>query len=588
MIQHLIKFEQDMDQVIHGVNKQIKSFSLSNYSLTTQIIIINLSTTFFALVALIFFNFFLLNSNKNLNDQKELVTNKLDEISNYLSKNAIKRILTFNDNCIRVLKEENSNCNQNEFINRNYEDKLPQLDPTYTQQYIYSNFLDTQLTIKVFAEDWTKFADTAETYAIEEEIIISDISDTKEEKTPQNQGFYFIYKHIYFNIYNFFQEYLDKKKLQKINKQNINDNFTVMETIKTKKSTSYIYKDQENNFKTKFSSPILKDKKVYGVVTIIAPFTFDNNESAVQSFLLTNFFLFFISIMFFLSVLFFKSIIKPIKILSHNTQLERDKSSSNKMIIAYPNRKDEIGKLSHDIKNMSNDLKKRIKETEQFAADVSHELKNPLSGLKSSSDLLIANKLDEESKKLLVHNMSSDIQRMNILITDIANYTLTQVEISEESFETINLINFLYDFKSSLSNDDYIITIQSFEKEVFINVNKNKFTQVLHNLLDNAFSFAKLQTKILINITTKYQQCFIDIVDQGPGISLEYKDKIFERFYTDRDQSRNEHTGLGLSISRSIIESFDGSINLNKSSYFGFNGACFEIRLPLKDLKKFI
>ena len=90
-------------------------------------------------------------------------------------------------------------------------------------------------------------------------------------------------------------------------------------------------------------------RKVYGVVLIIAPFTFNNNESATQSILLTNFFLFFISIMFFLSLLFSKSIVKPIKILSQNTQLERDKSSSNKKNITYPNRKDEIGKLSYDI-----------------------------------------------------------------------------------------------------------------------------------------------------------------------------------------------------------------------------------------------
>ena len=110
-----------------------------------------------------------------------------------------------------------------------------------------------------------------------------------------------------------------------------------------------------------------------------------------------------------------------------------------------------------------------------------------------------------------------------------------------------------------------------------------KFIQVLHNLFDNAFSYAEAQTKILIDITIRYQQCFINIVDQGPGISFEYKEKIFERFYTDRDKHRNEHTGLGLSISRSIIESFDGSINLNKSLYPGFEGACFEIKLPLKD-----
>ena len=584
MIRHLIKYVQGMDQVIHGVNKKTKSFSFSNYSLTTQIVIINFSTAIFALIALLFFNFVILNSNKNLNNQKELAINKLNEIAEYLSQNAIKRILTFNDNCIRILKEDSNDCSQNDFLNKNYEDKSPQLDPTYTQQYVYSNYLDTKLTIKVFVDDQTKFADTDNIYAVKEEIIISDISNTKDEKTKQNMGFYTIYKNIYLRFYFFFQEYLDKKKLNKLNNKNINDGITVMETIKIKNLISYIYQDQENNFKIKYSSPILKDNKVYGVVLIIIPFTFNDIESASQSILLTNFFLFFISIMFLLSLLFSKSIIKPIKILSRNTQLERDKSFSNKKIIDYPNRMDEIGKLSQDIKSMSNDLKKRIKDIEQFAADVSHELKNPLSGLKSSSDLLISNTLEEENRKLLTSNMISDIQRMNILISDIANYTLTQVEISEEGFEKINLINFLNDFKNSLFNKDYFIEIQNIEKEVIIHVNKNKFIQVLHNLFDNAFSYAKAKSRILIDVDTKYQKCFINIVDQGPGISLEYKDKIFERFYTDRDKFRNKHTGLGLSISRSIIESFDGSIDLSKNSYPGFDGACFEIKLPLKDL----
>ena len=90
----------------------------------------------------------------------------------------------------------------------------------------------------------------------------------------------------------------------------------------------------------------------------------------------------------------------------------------------------------------------------------------------------------------------------------------------------------------------------------------------------------------MIFVKIEDKNCIIDFVDQGPGISLEYKDKIFERFYTDRDQNKKIHSGLGLSISKNIIESFGGSIRLIKCSHVGFEGACFEIKLPLKDLKK--
>ena len=269
--------------------------------------------------------------------------------------------------------------------------------------------------------------------------------------------------------------------------------------------------------------------------------------------------------------------------LSKNTNLERDKTYKNKANINYPNRKDEIGALSKDIKSMSNDLKKRIIEIEEFASDVSHELKNPLTSLKSSNDLLKTNKLEEKNRDLLIKNMGKDIDRMNILISDISNYTLTQVEMSEEIYEEVEIINFLNNFKNTLSNKDYELIIKNSEKEIFLKINKNKFLQVIYSLIDNSLTYIKGNYKILIIIKTDDKNCIINFVDQGPGISLDYKNKIFERFYTDRENDRNSHSGLGLSISKKIIDSFGGSLNLVKNSHFGFEGACFEIKLPLKD-----
>ena len=582
MILILITLEQDMDQVIHGVNKPFNIFSLSNYSLTSQIVIINLSTALLALIFIIIFNFFLLSSNKNLEIQKNKITYQLKEITDYLSKNAIKRILTFDDNCNRILREDDINCdyqNTNDVIDKNYEDKLPQLDPTYTQQYIYSKYSSSNLTVKVFSDNWLKLADTNDFYSGKEDVVIMDIDSKIINEKIKNYNFYQQYKKIYFNLYSLLQKYLDEQKLKKLK----NDNITVMETIKTKQSTSYMFKDEDKKFKSIFASPILKDNKVYGVVLMMAPFTYNNYESANQSILLTNFFIFFISVMFFLSLLFSKSIVAPIKVLSYITKLERNKFYNKDKKIQYPNRNDEIGTLSFDIKKMSEDLKKRINEIEEFAADVSHELKNPLSGLKSSSELLKKNLLDSQNRALLIKNMTEDIDRMNILISDISNYTLTQVEISEEIFEKIELNNFLYEFKNSVSYKNLEIVIKSENKNIILQINKNKFVQVLHNLLDNALSYMLSDSKILFFIKIENRNCILHFVDQGPGISLDYKDKIFERFYTDRLDERKLHSGLGLSISKNIILSFGGKINLIKSMHSGFEGACFEIILPLKD-----
>ena len=583
-----------MDLVIHGVNRLKKRISLSNYSLASQIVIINFSTAFAALIFLILFNFYLLTSNENIIKQNKLFLNNLKEISEYLGNNAIKRILTFDDSCNSVSESQESeeikienreenriDCQEAVFISKNYDDKPPQLDPTYTQKYIYTNFLNKKINVKVFTDDWSKLADTNDVYATDEEIFISDITSKNVKENNKKINIFSIYKETYFKIYNLLQKYFDEKKVIKIK----NENITVRETIKTKNITSYMYKDSNNDFKTIFAGPILKDDKVYGVVLMVAPLSFVNDESASQSMLLTTFFLFFISVMFVLSFLFSKSIITPIKLLSKNTQLERSKTTIENESINYPQRNDEIGILSKEIKNMSEDLKKRINEIEGFAADVSHELKNPLASLKSTSELLLNNKISNEKKSILLKNIQKDVHRINTLITDIAKYTLAQIEIEEEAFYEFNLVVFLKELLESYSSNSKNIKIifQSESESTNIYANREKLAQVFLNLIDNSISHSPSNSKILIKIKVIDNIVKIHILDQGPGIDSKLNNKIFERFYTDRPSTQINHSGLGLSIAKNIIESFGGSISLVSIDSQQYLGACFEINLPLKE-----
>ena len=109
-------------------------------------------------------------------------------------------------------------------------------------------------------------------------------------------------------------------------------------------------------------------------------------------------------------------------------------------------------------------------------------------------------------------------------------------------------------------------------------LNQDKLLQVILNLIENSISIAKNNTKILIKVKKdNLQNAEIKIYDQGKGIDFNDKDKIFERFYTDRDAFRENHSGLGLSISREVIKSFNGSIKLTKSDNLEFKGACFMI-----------
>ena len=359
----------------------------------------------------------------------------------------------------------------------------------------------------------------------------------------------------------------------------------VKETIAKQSNLSYVFEDDTNNIVLINSSPILKNDNIYGVVLVSGTLSQENDDAGFISFILINFFIFFILIMFFLSMLFSQSIISPIKILSKIVRTERDKSKKNINKFVYPKRRDEIGILSEDIRSMSEDLKKRIDEIESFAADVSHELKNPLASLKSANELLIDNKIATEKKNLLLKNMQKDIQRMNTLITDISSYTLTQIEIDDELFFSFDIVDFLQKFLQTypLNLKDIKLKFIFEKKPSMVYANKNKLAQVFQNLIDNSLSYAPRNSEILIEQKIINKNIVIILSDQGPGISRNLRKKIFERFYTDRSSEQIKHSGLGLSIAKKIIENFSGSLELNTVKSQHHLGACFEINLPLKE-----
>jgi len=572
------------------VNSFFKKLSLSNYSLTSQILIINFLTAIIGLFFFIIINFFLISNNNNLDKQIDNIANDLNQITIFLSNNAIKRIPQFNvENCNINSSNIETECGEKFFSD-------PQLDPTLTQKYLLENYLHGIHKVKIYDDSWIRYADTEDIF-ISEDVVEIDNKQTlsnldiflsrkgvNEDKITENKKSLFNkYQKNYLNLFNNLQKYFNNKFLSKIGIGTYKSEILlVQETIKKIANVSYLYKDENQNTILVSSAPIIKNDNTYGVAIVSSILKSENNEVGLISFNLINLFIIIIFIMFFLSLLFSQSIVSPIKILSKILRSERNKSNKKNNKFTYPERNDEIGILSDDIRGMSEDLKNRISEIEGFASDVSHELKNPLSSLKSSSELLIQNNISEGSKNLLIRNMTKDIERMNILISDISNYTLTQVEIDEEAFEKFNVIVFLSDFIKSLSHNNIEIDFRSNNVSAYIVANKNKLAQVFYNIFDNSFSYSPSKSKILINTILKDENIIFHIVDQGIGIPLDFREKIFDRFYTDRLKDKDKHTGLGLSISRKIIDSFKGNINLIENNYEIYQGACFEIKLPLK------
>ena len=562
-----------MAQAIRGVNKFFLKFSISNYSLTIQIIIINFLTALIGLVFLFLVNYFLFSNSDNLVKQTDNIKNDLNKIVNYLSTNAVIRVPEFNEkNCGIDFNDNSEECG--EIIL-----SKPQLDPTSTQKYLMENYANKSNSIRVFDASWIKYGDTEDVYSP------IDVVEVDLEFSDNKPNIYNQYKDKYFEYFKNIKKYFNKSNIESLIANYKSDIFFVKETIKSKDYLSLIYLDDSENIVFTNSNPILKNDKTYGVVIVSGILNKDDNEAALISFNLINLFIIIILTMFVLSIMFSQSIVLPIKILSNIVRQERDKSNKNKIKFLYPNRKDEIGILSNEIREMSKDLKERINDIENFASDVSHELKNPITSLKSSNELLIQNKINQDQKNLLLKNMQKDIVRMNSLVTDISSYTLTQVEITDELFYEFDLVAFLKEFLQSYNDNKKSIKINFKHNQAIskIYANKDKLAQVFINLIDNSMSHSPNNSEILIDIKNTNESAIIYIIDQGEGIPMNLKDKIFERFYTDRSSNQTKHTGLGLSISKKIVENFSGSIKLSNVKFKQYFGACFEINLPLKD-----
>jgi two-component system sensor histidine kinase ChvG len=284
-----------------------------------------------------------------------------------------------------------------------------------------------------------------------------------------------------------------------------------------------------------------------------------------------------------MSLIFSQSLVNPIKRLSKLTILERERVNENKII--YPHREDEIGTLSKEIQNMSLGLKSQIEQLEKFSADVSHELKNPLTSLQSAIDLIDTNNIAADKKSLLINNIKNDLKRMNQLITDISNFTRLKAEIELEKNQYIKLNNFLDEIPEIFTNNNKEIKLifKKHKGDLEILANKNKLIQVFINLIENSISLSPKRSKILIELD-KIDNKFISLRfhDQGKGIDSKDSEKIFQRFYSDRHENIKNHTGLGLSIAREIIGHMNGKISLDKSAKSDYPGACFLIILPVR------
>ncbi len=301
------------------------------------------------------------------------------------------------------------------------------------------------------------------------------------------------------------------------------------------------------------------------------------------------------AVMIVLSLLLASTIAGPVRRLADSAERVRRRIRTRVEIPDFTRRRDEIGHLSGALRDMTDALYNRIEAIEMFAADVAHELKNPLTSLRSAVETLPLARSDNSRSRLLAV-IEHDVKRLDRLISDISDASRLDAELQRQDMTRVDLRRLLTTLTSvanetRLGND--IAVECRFEGRGLTDTfsvpgHDSRLGQVISNLLVNGQSFSEVGGKVRIACRRVRSEIEIVIDDDGPGIREDALERIFERFYTDRPhQGFGQNSGLGLSISKQIIEAHSGRIWAeNRIGPVGVDGettiagARFVVRLP--------
>jgi len=258
------------------------------------------------------------------------------------------------------------------------------------------------------------------------------------------------------------------------------------------------------------------------------------------------------------------TIARPIRILSRAAERIRIGHHRQHTIPKMSTRNDEIGDLALALNDMTEALWARMDSIEAFAADVSHEIKNPLTSLKSAVETSRRVTNPEQQKKLM-SIIQEDVERLDRLITDISDASRLDAELSRAESSPINLAHLLAtlaDLHRATESERGPQLILDVEDHLVVGATEDRLMQVFRNLLRNAISFTAPDEPITIKAWREKRWVFVTIEDKGPGIVPGKEKAIFNRFYTERPDGEEfgRHSGLGLSISLQIVESYGGSL----------------------------
>jgi len=335
------------------------------------------------------------------------------------------------------------------------------------------------------------------------------------------------------------------------------------------------------------SMPIQDVRAIVGVLTLEAG-DVDKIISA-QRRAMAPFILMAVAATVFTSLLLSAMIAQPVLRLARAADRVRQARARAISLPDLARRDDELGDLTRSLEAMTDALSTRIDAIESFAADVAHEIRNPLTSIRSAIDTLPLVK-DDAARDRLFAILQKDIVRLDRLITDISNASRLDAELSREPPRTFDLARLLQDLiamyaASGKPGEASVAFVETDADDVhLISGRESPIGQVFRNLIDNARSFSPAGGQVRVRVGRMGQRLVATVDDDGPGIPPDNLETVFERFYTSRPRGTafGANSGLGLSIARQIVEAHGGTIHAeNREDAAGrILGARFAVELP--------
>jgi two-component system, OmpR family, sensor histidine kinase ChvG len=341
-----------------------------------------------------------------------------------------------------------------------------------------------------------------------------------------------------------------------------------VEAALTGTSVPIVRKNEKGEIVVSVAVPVERMRSVLGVLLFSTRGGDIDKVVAAERWRIFRVALFAAAVTIVLSLILANTIAGPMQRLAIAAERVRHSVKARAEIPDFTDRSDEIGHLSGALRDMTDALYNRIDAIESFAADVAHELKNPLTSLRSATETLPVVR-DQESRMRLMDIIQHDVKRLDRLISDISDASRLDAELAREDSGPVDLDELLR-ATVSLYNDIHLDDLPEVSLEIErapgtypyrIIGHDSRLHQVMVNLIENAISFSPPRGRVTITARRRGTNIEILIEDEGPGIPPENLERIFERFYTDRPhETFGQNSGLGLNISRQIIAAHGGRL----------------------------